>query len=178
MEKLCPVLALYTVSDWQEGCQKCIQLLSLAALGHTLGIHAEDLSVIEAFGLEKPASRIVVNTGTTFGGIGATTGILPSMTLGCGTFGNNITSDNIGPQHLLNIKRVAFGIKEMPVPKESVAMISDPYSSRAKWRKVWIRRISSALRARKLRRSSERCLPKCNCLNPRRRFKWQENWPL
>ncbi|MBP1966453.1 acetaldehyde dehydrogenase (acetylating) [Paenibacillus aceris] len=120
MEKLCPVLALYTVNDWQEGCQRCIQLLTLGGLGHTLGIHAEDLTVIEAFGLEKPASRIVVNTGTTFGGIGATTGIFPSMTLGCGTFGNNITSDNIGPQHLLNIKRVAFGIKEMPETKESV----------------------------------------------------------
>ncbi len=100
MEKLSPVLALYTVSDWQEGCQRCIDLLELGGLGHTLGIHGEDLSIIEAFGLEKPASRIVVNTGTTFGGIGATTGIMPSMTLGCGSYGNNITSDNIGPQHL------------------------------------------------------------------------------
>ncbi|TXK76707.1 acetaldehyde dehydrogenase (acetylating) [Paenibacillus sp. N3.4] len=113
MEKLSPVLALYTVSDWQEGCLRCIQLLELGGLGHTLGLHGEDLSIIEAFGLEKPASRIVVNTGTTFGGIGATTGIMPSMTLGCGSYGNNITSDNIGPQHLLNIKRVAFGTKEM-----------------------------------------------------------------
>jgi acetaldehyde dehydrogenase (acetylating) len=114
MEKLSPVLALYTVSDWREGCRRCIELLELGGLGHTLGIHCEDLPIIEAFGLEKPASRIVVNTGTTFGGIGATTGIMPSMTLGCGSYGNNITSDNIGPQHLLNIKRVAFGIKEMP----------------------------------------------------------------
>ncbi|WP_081793621.1 acetaldehyde dehydrogenase (acetylating) [Paenibacillus darwinianus] len=113
IEKLSPVLALYTVNDWQEGCRRCIELLELGGLGHTLGIHCEDLPVIEAFGLEKPASRIVVNAGTTFGGIGATTGILPSMTLGCGSFGNNITSDNIGPQHLLNIKRVAFGIRDM-----------------------------------------------------------------
>jgi acetaldehyde dehydrogenase (acetylating) len=113
IEKLSPVLAFYTVQDWREGCAKCIELLELGGLGHTLGIHCEDPEVIEAFGLEKPASRIVVNTGTTFGGIGATTGIFPSMTLGCGSFGNNITSDNIGPQHLLNIKRVAFGIREM-----------------------------------------------------------------
>lgn len=128
MEKLCPVLALYTVNDWQEGCQRCIQLLTLGGLGHTLGIHAEDQSIIEAFGLEKPASRIVVNTGTTFGGIGATTGIFPSMTLGCGTFGNNITSDNIGPQHLLNIKRVAFGIREMPSavdPSQVASQVAD-----------------------------------------------------
>ncbi|RNB90491.1 acetaldehyde dehydrogenase (acetylating) [Brevibacillus fluminis] len=113
IEKLSPILALYTVADWREGCHRCMELLELGGLGHTLGLHCEDDTVIEAFALEKPASRIVVNTGTTFGGIGATTGILPSMTLGCGSFGNNITSDNIGPKHLLNIKRVAFGIREM-----------------------------------------------------------------
>ncbi|PUA36100.1 acetaldehyde dehydrogenase (acetylating) [Paenibacillus elgii] len=115
VEKLSPVLALYTVKDWLEGCSRCMELLELGGLGHTLGIHCENESVIEAFGLEKPASRIVVNSGTTFGGIGATTGITPSFTLGCGSFGNNITSDNIGPQHLLNIKRVAFGIREMDI---------------------------------------------------------------
>lgn len=123
MEKLSPLLAFYTVKDWREGCQRCIELLELGGLGHTLGIHCQDEAVIEAFGLEKPASRIVVNAGTTFGGIGATTGIMPSLTLGCGSFGNNITSDNIGPQHLLNIKRLAFGIKEMApsVPSEAIA---------------------------------------------------------
>lgn len=132
MEKLSPVLALYTVSDWQEGCHRCIDLLELGGLGHTLGIHGEDLSIIEAFGLEKPASRIVVNTGTTFGGIGATTGIMPSMTLGCGSYGNNITSDNIGPQHLMNIKRVAFGIKEMPTEPDTnrvVALVAESLES-------------------------------------------------
>ncbi|KQX68442.1 acetaldehyde dehydrogenase (acetylating) [Paenibacillus sp. Root444D2] len=132
MEKLSPVLALYTVSDWQEGCHRCIDLLELGGLGHTLGIHGEDLSIIEAFGLEKPASRIVVNTGTTFGGIGATTGIMPSMTLGCGSYGNNITSDNISPQHLLNIKRVAFGIKEMraePDTNRVVALVAESLES-------------------------------------------------
>jgi acetaldehyde dehydrogenase (acetylating) len=122
VEKLSPLLALYTVNDWQEGCARCIELLELGGLGHTLGIHCEDMHIIEAFGLEKPASRIVVNSGTTFGGIGATTGIQPSMTLGCGSFGNNITSDNIGPQHLINIKRVTFGIREMEtVPEHKAA---------------------------------------------------------
>jgi acetaldehyde dehydrogenase (acetylating) len=120
IEKLTPILGLYAVSDWQEGCQRCIELLELGGLGHTLGIHCEDLAVIETFGLEKPASRIIVNAGTTFGGIGATTGIMPSMTLGCGSFGNNITSDNIGPEHLLNIKRIAFGIREMKTESESI----------------------------------------------------------
>ncbi|MGE5702936.1 MAG: aldehyde dehydrogenase family protein, partial [Clostridia bacterium] len=122
VEKLSPILAFYTVADWQEGCQRCMELLDLGGLGHTLGLHCEELSVIEAFALQKPASRIVVNSGTTFGGIGATTGIQPSMTLGCGSFGNNITTDNIGPQHLLNIKRVAFGIREMP---EETTMVEE-----------------------------------------------------
>jgi acetaldehyde dehydrogenase (acetylating) len=118
IEKLSPLLAFYTVQNWQEGCDICIKLLELGGLGHTLGIHCEDESIIEAFGLEKPASRIVVNAGTTFGGIGLTTGIFPSLTLGCGSFGNNITSDNIGPQHLINIKRVAFGIREVGLDEE------------------------------------------------------------
>jgi acetaldehyde dehydrogenase (acetylating) len=116
IEKLSPILAFYTVNDWHEGSDVCVKLLELGGLGHTLGIHAEDEKIIEAFAIDKPVARIIINSGTTFGGIGATTAIQPSLTLGCGSFGNNITSDNIGPQHLLNIKRVAYGIREMKVP--------------------------------------------------------------
>ncbi|WP_409346852.1 acetaldehyde dehydrogenase (acetylating) [Paenibacillus sp. MBLB4367] len=119
-EKLSPLLALYTVNDWQEGCRICMQLLAFGGMGHTLGIHCENEAVIESFGLEKPASRIVVNAGTTFGAIGATTGIMPSLTLGCGSYGHNITSDNIGPRHLMNLKRVAFGLKEMRLERAAV----------------------------------------------------------
>jgi acyl-CoA reductase-like NAD-dependent aldehyde dehydrogenase len=122
LEKLCPILALYTVQDVQQGAAYCKKLLELGGLGHTLGIHAEDAGVVEKFGMEQPASRIVVNAGTTFGGIGMTTGLMPSLTLGCGSFGNNITSDNIGPQHLMNVKRVAYGIRELPVTTESVGI--------------------------------------------------------
>lgn len=117
VEKLAPILAMYTVQDQQEAFARCRELLELGGLGHTAGIHAQDDNVIAAYGQAMPASRIPVNTGTTFGGIGATTGIQPSFTLGCGSFGNNITSDNIGPQHLFNIKRVAFGVREMPESK-------------------------------------------------------------
>ncbi|WP_083979347.1 acetaldehyde dehydrogenase (acetylating) [Bacillus alveayuensis] len=116
IEKLSPILAFYTVKDWHEGSDICVKLLELGGLGHTLGIHAEDEKIIEAFAIDKPVARIIINSGTTFGGIGATTAIQPSLTLGCGSFGNNITSDNIGPQHLLNIKRVAYGIREMQKP--------------------------------------------------------------
>jgi len=95
-------------------------------LGHTAGIHAQDESIIASYGQAMPASRIPVNTGTTFGGIGATTGIQPSFTLGCGSFGGNITSDNIGPKHLFNIKRIAFGVREMPESSPASAQTTSP----------------------------------------------------
>jgi acetaldehyde dehydrogenase (acetylating) len=66
--------------------------------------------VILEFGLKKPAFRIVVNTPTTHGSIGLTTGLDPAMTLGCGGYGGNITSDNISPRHLLNVKRLAYEV--------------------------------------------------------------------
>ncbi|RNB91732.1 acetaldehyde dehydrogenase (acetylating) [Brevibacillus fluminis] len=122
-EKLAPVLAMYTAKDQQEAEELCTTLLQFGGLGHTLGIHAESEAVVESFCRNKPASRIVVNAGTTFGGIGATTGILPSLTLGCGALGGNITSDNIGPQHLFNTKRVAYGIKEMEVPQVATEQV-------------------------------------------------------
>lgn len=110
-EKLSPVLALYDVADWQEGCERCKQLLGFGGLGHTMVIHAQDDEVILQFGLHKPANRILVNTVAAIGAVGLTTNLFPSMTLGCGSLGNNITSDNIGPRHLVNIKRLARGVR-------------------------------------------------------------------
>src|SRR5688572_32148275 len=77
-------------------------------MGHTMSIHSKNEEVILQFGLKKPAYRICVNTPTTHGSIGLTTGLDPAMTLGCGGWGGNITSDNIGPRHLLNLKRLAY----------------------------------------------------------------------
>ena len=108
IEKLCPVLSYYVVADWREGCERCIQILRYGGMGHTMSIHSRNEDVILEFGLKKPAYRIVVNTPTTHGSIGLTTGLDPAMTLGCGGFGGNITSDNISPRHLLNIKRLAY----------------------------------------------------------------------
>ncbi len=71
--------------------------------------------VILQFGLKKPAFRICVNTPTTHGSIGLTTGLDPAMTLGCGGWGGNITSDNITPKHLLNIKRLAYEMRPATV---------------------------------------------------------------
>src|SRR3989454_3522949 len=110
IEKLCPVLSYYVVKDWREGCERCKQILRYGGMGHTMSIHSQNDQVILEFGLKKPAFRIVVNSPTTHGSIGLTTGLDPAMTLGCGGYGGNITSDNISPRHLLNIKRVAYEI--------------------------------------------------------------------
>jgi len=119
-EKLSPVLALYQVEDWREGCERCKQLLQFGGLGHTMVIHSEDDEVVLEFGLYKPAHRILVNTVASVGAVGLTTNLFPSMTLGCGSWGNNITSDNVGPRHLLNIKRLARGVR--PFESEAVAV--------------------------------------------------------
>jgi acetaldehyde dehydrogenase (acetylating) len=120
IEKLCPVLSFYVVTDWREGCERCKQILRYGGMGHTMSIHSRNDSIILEFGLKKPAFRIVVNTPTTLGSIGLTTGLDPSMTLGCGGWGGNITSDNISPRHLLNIKRLAYETTPAPVRRETV----------------------------------------------------------
>ncbi len=116
IEKLCPVLSFYEVEDWREGCERCQQILRYGGMGHTMSIHSLDEDIILEFGLKKPAFRIVVNTPTTLGSIGMTTGLDPSMTLGCGGYGGNITSDNISPRHLLNIKRLAYDTRPTREP--------------------------------------------------------------
>jgi acetaldehyde dehydrogenase (acetylating) len=110
IEKLAPVLSFYVASDWRDGCERCKEILRYGGMGHTMSIHSRDDRIILEFGLKKPAGRIVVNTPTTHGSIGLTTGMDPAMTLGCGGWGGNITSDNISPRHLLNIKRLAYEI--------------------------------------------------------------------
>ncbi len=113
MEKLSPILAYYVEPDWIAACHRCIELLEFGGVGHTLAIHSMNQEVIMEFALKKPVFRIVVNTPSTHGAIGATTGLDPAMTLGCGTWGGSITADNITPRHLLNIKRLAYGIREL-----------------------------------------------------------------
>lgn len=119
LEKLSPILAFYTADDWQEAMDISRRLLKMGGLGHTFGIHSEDPQIVEKVALSQETFRIVVNSGTTFGGIGATTEIMPSMTLGCGTLGNNITSDNITVDHLMNIKRVAYGVRKLEMETPS-----------------------------------------------------------
>ena len=108
IEKLSPVLALYRVNGWKAGCDRCMELLKFGGIGHSLAIHSNNRDIIMEFALEKPAYRILVNTPSVHGAVGYTTNLAPSLTLGCGTSGGNITSDNITPMHLINIKRLAF----------------------------------------------------------------------
>ncbi|HTL43944.1 MAG TPA: aldehyde dehydrogenase family protein [Vicinamibacterales bacterium] len=127
IEKLCPVLSFYIVADWQQGCERCKEILRYGGMGHTMSIHSRNDEVILQFGLEKPAFRIVVNSPSTLGSIGLTTGLDPSMTLGCGGWGGNITSDNISPKHLLNIKRIAYEV--MPAAAAAASLRPPPTST-------------------------------------------------
>jgi hypothetical protein len=131
IEKLCPVLAFYVVKDWRAGCERCKEILRYGGMGHTMSIHSRNEDVILQFGLHKPAYRIVVNTPATLGSIGLTTGLDPAMTLGCGGWGGNITSDNISPLHLLNIKRLAYEIRPAR-PAEPAASPSEAGSDSAR----------------------------------------------
>ncbi|MDX2129609.1 MAG: aldehyde dehydrogenase family protein [Chloroherpetonaceae bacterium] len=107
-EKLSPVLSFFTEDGWEAGCKRSIEILEFGGIGHSLAVHTENPMVIEQFALHKPAHRILINTVSAVGAVGYTTDLPPAMTLGPGTIGGSITTDNITPMHLLNIKRVAF----------------------------------------------------------------------
>lgn len=112
-EKLCPVLAFYVESNWESACKRCMEILFNEGCGHTMMIHSQDQSVIREFALKKPVSRLLVNTPGALGGVGATTGLPPALTLGCGAAGGSATSDNVGPLNLINIRRMATGLIEL-----------------------------------------------------------------
>lgn len=86
----------------------CEQVLQFGGLGHTCVIFSKDESRIREYGMRMPAFRVLVNTASPQGSTGITTNVSPSMTLGCGAIAGNITSDNVGPQHLINKKRIAY----------------------------------------------------------------------
>ena len=112
-EKLCPVLAFYVEDNWEKACQRSIAILQNEGAGHTMTIHSQDPNVIREFALKKPVSRLLVNTPGALGGVGATTNLAPALTLGCGAVGGSATSDNITPLNLINIRRVAWGVREL-----------------------------------------------------------------
>ena len=124
-EKLSPVLALYFVKDFAAAMDTCYSLLRFGGYGHTCVIYARDDARIREYGARMPAMRVLVNTPAPQGSTGITTNVFPSMTLGCGAAAGNITGDNVGPQHLINIKRLAYAVRRaeeaFEVPAEQAA---------------------------------------------------------
>jgi len=110
-ERPCPVLSFYIEDDWMNACEKCIELLLSERKGHTLVIHSRDNEVIKQFALKKPVGRILVNTPGVFGSMGGTTNLFPSMTLGSGSVGKGMTSDNVSPMNLVYIRKVGFEVR-------------------------------------------------------------------
>ena len=111
--KLGPVMAFFVEENWMNACEKCIELLLTLKQGHTLVIHSKAENVVRDFALKKPVGRVLVNTPATFGSMGATTNLTPAMTLGSGTAGYGITSDNVSPENLIYVRKVGFGIRDM-----------------------------------------------------------------
>ncbi|MCS6873836.1 MAG: aldehyde dehydrogenase family protein [Pyrinomonadaceae bacterium] len=136
IEKLSPTLAFFVVDNLEQASERCLQVLQFGGMGHTAGMHTRDRLAAIRFGEQMPAARICINTPTTHGAIGFSTDLPPSMTLGCGSWGGNVTSDNISPIHLLDIKRIAFEtravtkvvqIKPKSATREKIAEIVDKF---------------------------------------------------
>ena len=106
-ERLAPIVTLYATANEDEAIALCRALLAYEGTGHTAVIHTDDEDRIDRFARAMPASRILVGVPASQGCGGAMTGLEPSMTLGCGTFGGTATTDNVSFRNLLNVKRLA-----------------------------------------------------------------------
>ena len=113
-EKLTALIGFYEVEDWHEACELCFALLKNGGIGHSLAIHSNDESIIREFALKKPVSRLLVNTPATHGAVGLSTNLAPALTLGCGAVGGSSISDNVDSSHLINIRKVAYGVACTP----------------------------------------------------------------
>lgn len=126
-EKLAPILGFYTAENYVEICELAQKILHYEGAGHTFSMHTKDPKIVDYFAARIPASRIMVNTPSALGGIGASTGMLPALTLGCGAIGGSATSENVGPQHLINVRVVAEGLLEIDeIRKNTEALIAAP----------------------------------------------------
>ncbi|GKU83344.1 bifunctional acetaldehyde-CoA/alcohol dehydrogenase [Niallia sp. NCCP-28] len=107
-EKLSPVLACYKVDSTEEGIKRAEEMLEFGGLGHSAVIHSENEEVTKAFALRMKACRIINNAPSSQGAIGDIyNGFMPSLTLGCGSYGRNSVSTNVTDVHLLNVKKLA-----------------------------------------------------------------------
>ncbi len=124
VEKLSPTLAFFVADGVEQGAARCREILQFGGMGHTAGMHTQDRAAAIRYGAQMPASRIVINSPTTHGAIGFSTDLSPSMTLGCGSWGGNVTSDNVSPIHLMDVKRVAFESKPINSPRAASPQVS------------------------------------------------------
>ncbi|MCH5462979.1 bifunctional acetaldehyde-CoA/alcohol dehydrogenase [Lactobacillus sp. LC28-10] len=107
-EKLCPVISVYKSADHEEGFKIANELLHFGGLGHTAAIHTEDEELATEYGIKMKASRVLVNTPSALGGVGNLYNeMIPSLTLGTGSWGKNSVSHNVSSFDLLNIKTIA-----------------------------------------------------------------------
>jgi hypothetical protein len=127
IEKLSPTLAFFVADGIEQGAQRCLEILQFGGMGHTAGMHTGSREAAIKYGTKMPASRVIINSPTTHGAIGFSNALPPSMTLGCGSWGGNVTSDNISPIHLMDIKRVAFETK--PVSRQPLVINRQPLTA-------------------------------------------------
>jgi acetaldehyde dehydrogenase (acetylating) len=126
MEKLSPLLSYYVVENLEEGCARCASILRYGGMGHTASIHTQSREAAREYGIRMPVSRVIVNSPSTHGAIGFTTDLEPSMTLGCGSWGGNVTSDNISPRHLVDVKRIAFETRPINQAQKQTVEVARP----------------------------------------------------
>ena len=117
-EKLSPLLAMYRASSFEDALNKAEELVTLGGIGHTSGLYTDqDIQTdrVLAFGFRMKTARILINTPASHGGIGDLYNfkLAPSLTLGCGSWGGNSISENVGPSHLINKKMVAKRAENM-----------------------------------------------------------------
>lgn len=124
VEKLSPTLAFFVVDGIEQGANRCEEILQFGGMGHTSGMHTQSREAAIRYGSQMPTARVIINSPTTHGAIGFSTDLSPSMTLGCGSWGGNVTSDNISPIHLMDIKRVAFETKPVSASKPKIQNIA------------------------------------------------------
>ena len=130
-EKLCPVLAVLTAADEEQGIRYAEQMVEFHGLGHSAVVHAKDAELAERFGKRMKAVRIIWNAPASQGGIGDIyNGFRPSLTLGCGSYGHTSVSDNVSALNLLNIKRIGRRTNNMQWFKVPAKMYFEPHAIR------------------------------------------------
>lgn len=150
IEKLSPTLAYFVVDGLEAGANRCEEILKFGGMGHTAGMHTQSREAAVRYGQQMPASRVVINSPTTHGAIGLSTDLAPSMTLGCGSWGGNVTSDNVSPIHLMDIKRVAFESKPINKARNLTEQKSAPVSQKVLPKREQIAAIVDSFLSRKL----------------------------